>query len=105
MKRLNKKWLTKTKHHLEKIAAEQSLKRKSTEDELQNAKKQKIDLETSIAALREGLVKETLAAYKTKYMGNLAEDAAFCSDIKEKGEEYDRCCKMITNLERVLSSQ
>ena len=89
----------------EKIAAEQSLKRKSTEDELQNAKKQKIDLETSIAALSEGLVKETLAAYKTKDMGNLAKDAAFCSDIKEKGEEYDRCCKMITNLERVLSSQ
>ena len=50
----------------EKIAVEEFLKRKSTEDELQNAKKQKIDLETSITALREGLVKETLAADKIK---------------------------------------
>ena len=50
----------------EKIAVEEFLKRKSTEDELQNAKKQKIDLETSVTALREGLVKETLAADKIK---------------------------------------
>ena len=49
----------------------QSLKLKSPEDELQNAKKQKIYLEISIAALREGLVKESLAADKTKDMGNL----------------------------------
>ena len=49
---------------------EQSLKRKSTEDELSNAKKQKINLETSIATLRESLVRETLAADKTKDMGN-----------------------------------
>ena len=84
---------------------EQSLKRKSTEDELQNAKKQKIDLETSIAALREGFVKETLAADKTKDMGNLAKAVAFCHDIKGKEEEYDRCCKMITDLDHVLSSQ
>ena len=41
----------------EKVAVEQFLKCKSTEDELQNAKKQKIDLETSIAALREDMVK------------------------------------------------
>ena len=86
------------------IAVEQSLKPKSTEDELQNAKKQKIDLETSIAALKEGLVKETLAADKTKNMGNLAKAAAFCFDIKEK-DECDHCCKMITDLEHVLSSQ
>ena len=84
---------------------EQSLKHKSTEDELQNAKKQKIDLETSIAALRESLVKETLAADKTKDMGNLAKAAAFCRDAKGKEEEYDRCCKMITDLECILSSQ
>ena len=67
----------------EKIAVEQSLKRKSTENELQNAKKQKIDHETSVAALREGLVKETLAANKTKDMGNLAKAAAFCHDINK----------------------
>ena len=48
---------------------EQSQKCKSTEHELQNAKKQKIDLETSIAALKEGLVKETLVVDKTKDIG------------------------------------
>ena len=89
----------------EKIAVEQSSKCKSTEDELQYAKKQKIDLETtSIGALREGLVKETLAA-KTKDMEDLAKTAAFSHDIKGKEEEYDCCCKMITDLEHVFSSQ
>ena len=68
----------------EKIAVEQSLKRKSTEDELQNTKKQKINLEASIAAIKEGLVKETLAADKSRDMGNLAKAAAFCRDIKGK---------------------
>ena len=53
----------------EKIAVEKSEKCKSTEHELQNAKKQKIDLETSIAALKEGLVKETLVVDKTKDIG------------------------------------
>ena len=93
------------KQRKEKIAVEQSLKHKSTEDELQNAKKQKIDLETSIAALRESLVKETFAADKPKDMGNLAKAAAFYRDAKGKEEEYDRCCKMITDLECILSSQ
>ena len=84
---------------------EQSLKRKSTKDELQNTKKQKINLEASIAARREGLVKETLAADRSRDMGNLAKAAAFCRDIKGKEEEYGCCCKMISDLERVLSSQ
>ena len=49
------------------------------------------------------MVKETFAAHKTKDMGNLSKAAAFCRGMKEKEEEYDHCCKMITDLEPVLS--
>ena len=38
-------------------------------------------------------------------MVNLAKADAFCYDIKGKKEEYDCCCKMITDLEHILSSQ
>ena len=56
----------------------------SPEDELKNAKKQKIDPQTTIAALREGLANEYLAADKAKDMGDFAKAAAFSLNIKKK---------------------
>ena len=38
-------------------------------------------------------------------MRNLAKAPAFCRYIKEKQEQCDRCYKVITDLERVLSLQ
>ena len=60
---------------------------------------------TDLYCCSERRLKETFAAHKTKDMGNLSKAAAFCRGMKEKEEEYDHCCKMITDLEPVLSSQ
>ena len=88
----------------EKVSSEKSLKRKAVEDDLQSAKKRKSDLESTMAALREGVEEETLAADKNKDLKSTAKAAAMCRDLKRKKADYEICCSKITELQDKLAS-
>ena len=87
----------------EKVVAEKVLKRAHTTQELQDAKKQKVELTNSINTLKEGLIKETLAADKTKELASVAKAAAFFHGIKAKEKELEECHKKITELDSILN--
>ena len=53
-------------------------------DEIDNIKKQKLSLEKTISALREGIINETLAADKNHDLSSTAKAAAFCKTLREK---------------------
>ena len=77
----------------EKVVAEKVLKWAHTTQELQDAKKQKVELTNSIDTLKEGLIKEILAADKTKELASVAKAAVFFHDIKAKEKELEKCRK------------
>ena len=62
------------------------LKRKLKHDGIEKVKKQKGDLETTIKALKEGIIKETLHADDNQDLSATAKAVAFCCTLKQKME-------------------
>ena len=79
------------KLELEKNAKEKAnnsadLKRKIKHDEIQKVIKQKMDLESTIKALKDGIIKDTLLADDNQGLSSIAKGAAFRRTLKKKEE-------------------
>ena len=69
----------------EKENSKADLKRKIKHEEIQQVKKQKMDLEeATIKALKDAIVKETLLANGNQDLSSTAKAAAFCRSLKKK---------------------
>ena len=75
---------------------ENSLKHRTQEDELHNAKHQKLIIVDAIDTLRKGLILETQNAYQKQDMPCVAKAAALCSSIKEKEKQLEECSAKIS---------
>ena len=79
------------KWELEKNAEEKAsnsadLKCKRKHDEIQKVKKQRMDLEATIKAFKDGIIKETLLVYDNQDLSLTAKAAVFCRTLKQKEE-------------------
>ena len=72
------------KNAKEKATNSAGLKRKIKHDEIGKMKKQRMDLETVIKALKDGLIKETLLAKDNQDLSSTVKAAAFCRTLKQK---------------------
>ena len=63
---------------------EQTIKRKLKLDEIESVKKQKLNIESCIYNLKEGIINETLAADQNQDLIATARAASFCRTMQEK---------------------
>ena len=84
---------------------ESSLKRKTQEDELQDAKRRKSIIVDAIDALRKGLILETRNADQKQDMSCVAKAAALCTGVEEKEKQLEECSAKINQLEDILKQQ
>ena len=63
---------------------EQTIKQKLKLDEIESVKKQKLNIESCIDNLKEGIINETLAADQNQDLVATARAASFCKTMQEK---------------------
>ena len=68
----------------EKVTNSADLKRKIEHDEIQKSEKQKMDLEATIKALKDVIMKKKLLANNNQDLSSIAKAAAFCRTLKQK---------------------
>ena len=68
----------------DKVRSEQILKSKAKCEELENVKRRKADLQTTINALRDSIEQETLSADKNQDLKAISKAAALLRSVKEK---------------------
>ena len=78
-----------------------NLKGKLKQEEIQNVRKQKINVEDAINALRISVKSETLAADKEKDLIRLSMAAAFVNMISEKEETLKQLSDVEKKLEKI----
>ena len=90
---------------IRKKPPEKSLKRKTQEDELHKAKRQKPIIVDAIDALRKGLILEIQNVDQKQDMSCVAKAAALYTGIEEKEKQLEECSAKISQLEDILKQQ
>ena len=90
------------KQKMEKIAQGEGLKRKLKCEELENLKRKKKELETTITDMRKGVETETLKADKNQDLAAMSKAAAILRAVKEKEKTLAVLCSAQENVEKEL---
>ena len=90
------------KQKMEKIAQGEGLKRKLKCEELENLKRKKKELETTITDMRKGVERETLKADKNQDLAAMSKAAAILRAVKEKEKTLAVLCNAQENVEKEL---
>ena len=90
------------KQKMEKIAQGEGLKRKLKCEELENLKRKKKELETTITDMRKGVETETLKADKNQDLAAMSKAAAILRAVKEKEKTLAVLCNAQENVEKEL---
>ena len=99
---LYKKELKKAKE--DKVRPEQSLQRKAKCEELENVKRRKADLQTTINVLRDSIEQETLSADKNQNLSAISKAAALLRSVKKKEKTLQGLEAAHDNIEKDLKA-
>ena len=83
------------------MSSKRNLKRKSKDDEIQQVKRQKINLEETIETLKQNLVSEAIASdgATKKDRDHATKAASFAKTLVEKEKTYKELCGIQEKLE------
>ena len=92
------------KERKSKMDASNSLKRKLKSEELENVKRKKTELQSTINSLRDSFEKETLNAYENRDLNVISKAAAFLRSFKEKENTLKELDALQDNIEKDLKA-